>query len=475
MKTKSSKVAISALVLAGLTGSAAFAQNTGVAPGRAQLSGDPSGRSTLGQNTTGFPNFGGAGGAGFGGQAAFGGPFNGGFNGAAGFGMRGFAGVDAFGNPVPMNGFNNGFGTGFNNGFGTGFNNGVGGNGVAGFDAFGNPVFANGFGTGFNNGLNNGFNNGFGTGFNNGFGTGFNNGFGFAAGVPFNGFGGPMWNNGWGASVPVYNQGFGQGYNPAMDVRANAMSAMPGGRIAGVNAPPLRSNVFRPAAPGARRLVRTDPKTPEDVDRARRIRVEEDVAGSREEFRGNTDADLGTSYEDPEGAGMTGVPGAPSDREVRQAPATPDQISLARKVERLMAERPMREGLVTRLNSKTVEVRYECKGETRTESFPSDEVFYFRSTGELSTAAKAAGQLDVGDRVLVACREENTPRQGVAGSREESRSGHQGHTGMRNNATPGTNGNGSIRNANPSGTGTGTNRTRPSRQNRGRVNSLGEK
>lgn len=33
----------------------------------------------------------------------------------------------------------------------------------------------------------------------------------------------------------------------------------------------------------------TDPKTPEDFDRERRIRVRESVAGSREEFRNDTD------------------------------------------------------------------------------------------------------------------------------------------------------------------------------------------
>jgi len=355
-----------------LAGNSVLAQNSGLAvPSR-----DPSGRTTIGQSTLGFGVPGGAAGIA---QGPFTGltPFN-----------NGFAVDPRFFNPQSQ-GVDPRFTTGFNNGFvdprfATGFNTG-----------FVDPRFATGFDTGFVDprfASNNGFVDPR-LGLGNGFVNPFVQSFGFVPGLG-TGFG------------PAFGPGAitsGGGIYPPFDPATGVQGMVPGGAMIGA---PRGLNY---AIGGSRTYIDTSPKTPEDFARARLLGEREAVAGSREELRG--------------GAGMEGENG--TQREILRAPATRDQVALANKLENLMAERPMREGLVLKIATDTVEVSYKCDGESKVETFPAGEVFFFRTSGSLATAATARGGLKVGDRVLVACEEKRAsePRQSVAGSREESSGG----------------------------------------------------
>jgi len=309
----SRKVAVSAAIAIALAGSAAMAQV--FVP--TQPSTNSGGMTTPGQAVGPFtgaapfnPNMGFTPGVGL----------NSGFTTFAN--TPGFTGVNG---PNPFNvapGFN-GF---IPNGIGGGNVNPALANqtGFLGVDAFGNPLFVPGFNTVPQSGFTNGFMGSSGLPF------------GFTPGIAANPYGyyssyyGP-----YGGAYPVNNNGMVGTYDPANMVRANTPGLHPGVPIAGVNAPPLRSAAFRPAPPGGRFLVKTDPKTPEDLDRARRIQVEETPVGTTlEAVRGPSDADLGTSFEnDPNAASNT--------QAVYHAPATRDQVMLVQKAEQLMADRPM--------------------------------------------------------------------------------------------------------------------------------------
>jgi len=308
-----------------------------------------------------------------------------------GFMNPGFANP-AFANPAfanqAFNGFNNGFngfnGTAFdpNLAFNNGFNNGF----TSGFDPAltGNPFF---------NGFNNGFN-----GFNNGFAAA-PLGFG---GFPYGGYGGPVDLSPYGGMNGL------PGFNPV--VRASGTPGRsPVVPVLGINTPAPRPP-GRIYASGQTR-VDTTPKTPEDFA-ARRLIPDQDTVASRAGAADQTDVDTGTGKTDN---------GGTATAEIRRTPATPDQTRLASRAQEIMANRPMREGLVVSIDGGTVDVTYTCDGKSRQDTFPAGEVFFFRTSGALATAANANGALHIGDRVLVACETEQ-PRQAVAGSRQEMRS-----------------------------------------------------
>jgi len=437
------KLLIPAAALLMLAGAAVQAQNRSIAvPSR-----DPSGRTTFGQGPAaptqfgpGFANTGPFAGAqgfapqGFAPQAASGPqtfapqPFGGGSVFIPGVGFmpsstaaaQGFipptgvntvpSGVDAFGNPIGASGF--GTGSGFVNQFGQpmdAFGNPVGVPGGVPVDAFGNPIGASGFGTGASFTASPLVTPGFGTGY----------------GVPF--YGGYP---GYGQANPNLGLAY-SGMNPGADQMTGAIAATRSrGMVTGVNAPPVNPNAFV----GRNVRIDTTPKTPEDFDRARRIRVTASVAGTREEFRNDADRSeraVGTRIDaeingsggraGSTGTGTNAAPaGISNTGTIQTAPATRDQVILASKAQHLMASRPMREGLVTKIDTDTIEVNYTCNSMTQTKAFPAGEVFFFRAGGELATAAVAKGTLKIGDQVMVACNDE--PRQAVAGMRQEMRS-----------------------------------------------------
>lgn len=247
-------------------------------------------------------------------------------------------------------------------------------------------------------------------GFGNGFFGPFAQNFGFYPGyaaVPYN------WN--YYGPYPAYGGVYQLGprvgvLNPLSQFQPPLERPVP---VAGVNSPPAAARA------GERTRVVTTPQTPEDFDRAARIEVRSSRAGTRESFReeaGRTDRDLGTRLETETAQRPTGATAT------HYAPATRDQVRLIAKAEHLMTQGPMRQGLVTKLSGSTVDVSYECAGRSRTDTFPAGEVFFFRPSGTLATAAMPAGDLRIGDRVMVACRAEGSrPRQAVAGSRQEIR------------------------------------------------------
>lgn len=132
------------------------------------------------------------------------------------------------------------------------------------------------------------------------------------------------------------------------------------------------------------------------------IEIRERVAGSREEIGGSSATIAG---------------------EVRTATANPKQIRLARRMEDIMAEHPIREGKVVKTGATGLLVRYEANGEFHTERYLPEQVFFFHSDGTLSTVASEPELVAPGDRVLIPQRTQS-PREAVAGSREENRAGH---------------------------------------------------
>lgn len=181
----------------------------------------------------------------------------GGFN--RGFGAGTFGGGTAFG---PGGGTM--LGATFPGAFGNGFaNGGVFGNaaGFAGNGFVGNGFAGNGFGGFPTSGFVNGFN-----GFNPAFAAGFG-GTPVFVGNPYGVY--PMYGG------PVYDPGM---YGPQ---QVPVPVAVP------VPVPVEEQTPKRTAT--ARTRVNTDPKTPEDFDRQRRLEVRQSVAGSREEFRDEAD------------------------------------------------------------------------------------------------------------------------------------------------------------------------------------------
>jgi hypothetical protein len=325
-------------------------------------------------------------------------------------------------NTVPstpaFNGAFNGAFSGFNNGFNPAFN----------------PAFSNGFNPAFNNGFNPAFNNGLNPAFNNGFnGTAFNNGFNPFTGTFDPTFGGTVnpFNNGFNPGFVGNPFGFYGGYgSPYGGVYQSGMpdssSLSPSAAIAArartrrsPMVPVIGVNTVAPPPPGrpdlsGRTRVDTTPKTPEDFA-ARRLIPDQDSVASHQGAADQTLVAAGTVVPTEANAARP-APGA----EVRRAPATPDQARLAAYAQQLMANRPMREGLVVSVNGDTVDVSYQCNGESRQDTFPAGEVFFFRPSGALTTASMTR-TLKVSDRVLVACEAER-PRQAVAGMRQEMRS-----------------------------------------------------
>jgi hypothetical protein len=256
--------------------------------------------------------------------------------------------------------------------------------------------FNNGFGNGFTNGFGSGFvpgvGTGFGTGFNNGFGTGFNNGGGvdqfgnpINTGSGFSQAGSPMIQTGF----PGYGYGYGGGYYPSASSGGYYGNGYPSGNGASNNV------VYVPVP------VQSD-----------------DNSGMTQGTGRGTGSGARRS-----GSGM-------SDMEVRRAAARPQQKKLASEMRNIMEEHPMTEGEITQLSTGHVTVRYTVDGQTRTERFSNDEVFFFRqnpSTGEteMATVAIGSSRVRVGDKVMVPLNNvtvNTEPRQAVAGSRQEMRS-----------------------------------------------------
>jgi hypothetical protein len=111
-------------------------------------------------------------------------------------------------------------------------------------------------------------------------------------------------------------------------------------------------------------------------------------------------------------------------------PERPDaqEIQVAQRVERIMEERPLREGQVIAVNERDIEVRYELNGEAVTERLPMDEVFFFDENERLRSAESFPDLVARGDSVLfatpverVAGVQEVIPQEAVAGERQEIR------------------------------------------------------
>lgn len=84
-----------------------------------------------------------------------------------------------------------------------------------------------------------------------------------------------------------------------------------------------------------------------------------------------------------------------------RASKDPEQAQISRRAEELMAKRPFRSGKVIRISDDGIEVEYQLDGKARKDTFLPKEVFFFRTNGDLATAATQPDVLKAGDRVLV--------------------------------------------------------------------------
>jgi hypothetical protein len=197
---------------------------------------------------------------------------------------------------------------------------------------------------------------------------------------------------------------WGWGYNgPLVDNRADWLRGSinfprPGGLpVAGVNTPPLgrgpRRAAIRDSTGGAFR-----------------------VAGRRQEYNAaNT----------PNGLGERTINRGPSREDrfngavVNVAEISPKQVRLAGRMEDLMENRPMIEGTITGRSNGGLLVRFESRGELRTQRFPAGEVFAFHGA---RLASGSTDRIAVGTGVLVPEPVTvRTYRQSVAGSRQTTR------------------------------------------------------
>lgn len=101
------------------------------------------------------------------------------------------------------------------------------------------------------------------------------------------------------------------------------------------------------------------------------------------------------------------------------APRTVDQERTARRAQEVMAERPLREGTVVRMDNQQVRIRFSNRGTDQEDSVPTKEVFFFRKDGGIVTAANSAELLQTGDKVLFPDPTAQ-PRSAVAGERQVS-------------------------------------------------------
>lgn len=120
-------------------------------------------------------------------------------------------------------------------------------------------------------------------------------------------------------------------------------------------------------------------------------------------------------------AGRRQQNGLPADADsARAAQRNANQAKLVLKAEDLMQDRPLHGGTVTRVTSDGIEVRFhDAEGKVTKDTFPPREVFFFRESGDLATAANAPKDIQVGDRVMVP-EPEQQPRDAVAGTREDT-------------------------------------------------------
>lgn len=113
------------------------------------------------------------------------------------------------------------------------------------------------------------------------------------------------------------------------------------------------------------------------------------VAGSRQELRNEETTD------------------EPLD--VKASPMTRQQVTLVNRTQEIMADRPMTEGEVMAIGATGVQVKVRVDGEYRTQRYPVNEVFFFKESGEIATAAILPSYVHLGDRVLVAVPAEPRP------------------------------------------------------------------
>jgi hypothetical protein len=107
-------------------------------------------------------------------------------------------------------------------------------------------------------------------------------------------------------------------------------------------------------------------------------------------------AGLGTRYVPPTRT-------ATEDRRPREEERKPDreQVRISVRAEELMAQRPFRSGTVVRVREDELEVKLQLEGTEKTLTYPANEVFFFKSGGELTTATATRDTLKPGDRVMV--------------------------------------------------------------------------
>jgi hypothetical protein len=249
-----------------------------------------------------------------------------------------------------------------------------------------NPVTAQGTANaGFVNGTPNGFNT-----FNDGafFGNGF---------VPV--YGGPY----WGGAVALTPQ-------PMLSGAVPTPVTVPRSPVLGINVP-VQPLVGRPWNARNTRFVGI--RDPQDrMVQARRTGqpIVDVPAGGPEEDRNDVTTRVAGSREETRMEETT-------MGEIRSAPADPEQLRMAQRVENIMENRPLREGQVTAIGASGVVVRYDLNGQMKTERFSVDQAFFFDESGRLATISSAPGSVSVGDRVMIPT-EGSRPRQAVAGSRE---------------------------------------------------------
>jgi len=120
----------------------------------------------------------------------------------------------------------------------------------------------------------------------------------------------------------------------------------------------------------------------------------------------------------PNGVVSSGAAATPGMTMARVYSA-PRDFATVQQVDNLMrADRPLHEGRVVSVGATGAQVAYGLNNSMRTDSFPVDEVFFFRANGDLVTMAQNPEMVRVGSKVLIAEPRNNTPQFSVAGSRQ---------------------------------------------------------
>lgn len=218
---------------------------------------------------------------------------------------------------------------------------------------------------------------------------------------PFPGYGGF-----YGGGYPgVYTTPQPGPIGPSVPSAARAYGGVP---IAGLNAPPLGRAMSAYGGYGGARSLRQARREADGPRMATNIGlaptgdlgVREKVAGERIEMRASEHASSQTygSAEDPK------------------------QISLASYARDLMQDRPMREATVVEPGATQIRVRYVVEGKPVVESYPVNQVFFFRDDNKMETAATAPSLISRGERVLIPERLQSESRTSVATMQRERRS-----------------------------------------------------